>query len=98
MKMLAALSFALLATLSSPARADTGTESCPLVGALALATEECEALRVAYRAELSDCMEKMETMSRARTHAAVANNAHTSRARFITCDKHARGMMAAKAD
>lgn len=98
MKMLAALSFALLATLSGPARADTGAGSCPLVGALANATEPCEALRVAYRAELSDCMDKMEMMSRARAHAASTNNAHSSRARFLICDRHARGVMAAKAD
>lgn len=101
MKMLAALSLALAASLSSPARADAGTatpafKTCPYTGVLADATEECVALRIAYRTYLSDCMTKMEITSRVRAHAGHMSSPQASRARFQICDKHARMMVASR--
>jgi hypothetical protein len=99
MKTLTALSLCLLATLSGPALAEipvkaAPADACPLVGALAAITEDCAALRSNYRAEVSACMDKMHAAANALAGRRTDANSHTSRARFLICDKGAREKMA----
>lgn len=98
MKTLSALSLFLLATLSGPAVAETPVkvtpvDACPLTGPLTEATEDCAALRSAFRAEVNDCMDQMHAYADARAGRRTENNSHSSRARFLICDKSVREEM-----
>jgi hypothetical protein len=92
MKMLSAVSLFLLATLSAPTLAETPVkatpaDACPLVGPLAETTEDCAALRSAYRAEVSKCMDMMHAAADASAGRRTDATSHTSRSRFLICDK-----------
>lgn len=99
MKTLSALSLFLLATLSGSVLAETPVkatpaDACPLVGPLAETTDDCAALRSSYRAEVSDCMDTMRADADALAGQRSAINSHTSRSRFLICDKGVREKMA----
>jgi hypothetical protein len=99
MKTLSPLSLFLLATLSAPTLADTPVKAtpsdvCPLVGPLAETTEDCAALRSAYQAEISECMDKMHAAADASAGRRTDATSHTSRSRFLICDKSLREKMA----
>ena len=99
MKTLSAVSLFLLAALSAPVLAETPVKAtpadvCPLVGPLTETTEDCEALRSAYRAEVSDCMDKMHADADARAGRRTYANSHTSRSRLLICDTGVRETMA----
>ena len=95
MKLKSAFPLLLLCTLAAPVLAETTTgtplaESCPLIGPLDGATEECRALRVTYRAEVAACMDQMRAEADARAGRLTMVNSHTNRARFVTCDAATR--------
>lgn len=99
MKTLTALSLFLLATLSGPVLAETPVkatpgDACPISGPLTETTEDCAALRSAYRAEVSDCMARMHADADARAGRRTENNSHTARSRFVICDKGVREKIA----
>jgi hypothetical protein len=83
----------LLPMLAGPTLADTATASadtCLLNGPLAGATADCQAIRVAYRDRISDCMEAMQADADARAGTKTQMTAHSSRARFLICDSESR--------
>ncbi|NJS38363.1 MAG: hypothetical protein HC783_04350 [Rhodobacteraceae bacterium] len=97
MKTLSRLSILFLLVLSGPALAETmatQTEACPLVGPLADASVDCAALRSAYQAEVSSCMDKLHAEADARAGQRTSVNSHTNRSRFLICDKTVREEMA----
>ena len=99
MKTLSALSLFLLATLSGPAVAETlvkatPVDACPLTGPLTETTEDCAVLRSAFRAEVNDCMDQMHADADARAGRRTYANSHTSRSRFLICDKGLREKLA----
>jgi hypothetical protein len=103
MKTLSAVSLFLLATLSGPVLAETPVkatpaDACPLVGPLAETSVDCKALRSAYRAEVNYCMDRMHADADARAGRKTDVNSHTSRSRFLICDKGVREKMALVVD
>ncbi len=89
MKLTFTFTLFLLAGLSGPTLADTvadASNACSLVGPMGDATEDCRVMRVAYRTEVQDCMDKLSAEADLRAGKATGHNAHTSRARFLTCD------------
>jgi len=81
-----------------PAVAETATDTqllngCQLVGPLSEATEDCKAMRVAFRTEVGDCMNILKAEAEARAGKNAGNNAHTSRARLQICDATVRVKM-----
>ena len=99
MKTFSPLPLVLLAVLSGPAFAETLVkaspgESCPLVGPLTGASEDCSALRSAYRMEVSTCMDRLRAEADARAGQRTTINSHTNRSRYLTCDKGAREKLA----
>ncbi len=99
MNTFSALSLFLLATLSGPVLAETPVkatpaDACSLAGPLTETTDDCTALRSVYRAEVSNCMDKLHADADARAARRTASNSHTSRSRFLLCDKGAREKMA----
>jgi len=88
----------LLATLAGPVMAETATDKqllhgCQLVGPLSEASEDCNAMRVAFRTEVGDCMNNLKAEAHARAGKNAGNNAHTSRARLLICDATVRMKM-----
>ncbi len=84
-----------LGTLAGPGAAETASDTqlssnCKLVGPLIEATEDCKAVRVAFRTEVGDCMNALKSEAEARAGTNAGNNAHTSRARLLTCDTSVR--------
>jgi hypothetical protein len=95
MKLYYAVPLLLLVPLAGPTLADTATsstsaETCSLVGPLAGATADCQAIRVAYRERISDCMEEKQAEADARAGKATQVTAHSSRARYLICDAESR--------
>jgi len=95
MKTKSAFPLFLLAILAGPAMAETATDAqlsdgCQLVGPLRNATEDCKAIRTAFRTEVNDCLNMLHTEAKARAGKANTNNSHASRARFLTCNAAAR--------
>jgi len=98
MKTKSAFPLFLLGALAGPAVAETATDAlllqgCELVGPLREATEDCKALRVAFRTEVGDCMNILKAEAEARAGTNAGNNAHSSRARLLTCDATVRVKM-----
>lgn len=74
-----------------PATAKTSlSETCPLVGPMAGASDECQAIRHAYRARIADCMKEMQAEADARAGQVTRVSAHSNRARYLTCDAESR--------
>ena len=95
MKTLSALSLFLLATLSGPAVAETLVKATPVDACpLTETTEDCAVLRSAFRAEVNDCMDQMHADADARAGRRTYANSHTSRSRFLICDKGLREKLA----
>jgi hypothetical protein len=87
----------LLVVLSGPVLAETTatpTNACPLVGPLADPSLDCAALRSAYQAKVTGCMDKLHAEADARAGQRTSINSHTNRSRFVICDKSVREEMA----
>lgn len=100
MKTVMAFPLFLLAAFSAPAMAETAAaavsaETCKLIGPLEETSEDCKALRAAFRVEVNICMARLRDQAYRSHGAFVRENAHTSRSRFLICDKATRAKMAA---
>lgn len=96
MKLKSAVPLLLLLSLASPALADTavsypGAANCPMTGHVNRVSEECKVFRLAFRAEVSACMD--QRLLAARTSRGATMNSHTSRARFLICDAEVRAKL-----
>ena len=96
MKIKFVLPLLLLSGLAGAAHADSAIKTsavggCDVVGPVANATAECKAVRVAFLAEVSACMDRLR--AEAAAGQASSNNSHTSRARFLACDSATRAKM-----
>lgn len=99
MKPTIAVTFFLLAGFSQPTFADAAKaamQDCALIGPEAGASEDCKALRVAFRTEVNECMTEMKTLSELRSGRATRNTSQSSRARFIICDAAVRQKLGLK--
>ena len=98
-------SFALVlfAVVAGPALAEPASKTapagdCQLVGPITDASDGCKVLRGSYQIELGDCMIRVRMEAAARAAAPVANNAHSSRARYAICDAQTRAKIGITAD
>lgn len=96
MKLRSAAPLFLLLALASPAVAETTTSyleagTCPMTGDLSGLTEDCLAFRLAFRAEVTACME--ERLLASRTSRGAVMNSQSTRARFLICDAEVRAKL-----
>jgi hypothetical protein len=99
MKTLTVLSLFLLATFPGAALAETPVkatpaDACPVIGPLDTTTKDCAALRRAYRAEVKDCMDKLHAEADIKAGRRTDATSHSSRSRYLICDKSVQQAMA----
>jgi hypothetical protein len=102
MKLATAFTALLSFFLASPTLAETTSalvpdEPCHLDGPLNGTTDECRALRIDYRTNVSTCMQQMHAEADARAGGATKVSAHANRARHFTCDAETRATLELKA-
>lgn len=92
--MTIALAFGLFVGTSFAETAATAPDAqCPMKGSPAGLTEECTLLRAAYREGVSSCMHDLKIQAAAQATELYTDNAHTSRARMMICDRQVRDRM-----
>jgi hypothetical protein len=96
MKLKTAAPLLLFLFLSGPALAETtasypGEANCSMTGHASRVSEECKAFRLAFRAEVNACMDRLLLASR--TSWGAAMNSQTNRSRFLICDADVRAKL-----
>jgi|GEM_PF-6730639 len=83
----------LLAGLSGPALAETSStaaKACLQPGPPSVASEDCKAMRIAFRAEVSDCIARMKAQADTAKGLSQHNAPQSTRARLFLCDAKIR--------
>ena len=94
MKLALSLVLLILAGPSGPAAAETVTpvKGCPLAGSYSDASEDCKAMRTAYQAEVTACINNLAAEAAKKYGNRADNSSHGYRARFQICDAEVRAV------
>lgn len=92
--MTIALAFGLFVGTSFAETTSPAPDSqCPLIGPAAGLSEECTLLRATFREGVMLCMQDMKIKAAANATDLYMDNAHSSRARMLICDRQVRDRM-----
>lgn len=92
--MTIALAFGLfVGTAFADTDATAPDAQCPLIGPTQGLSEECTLLRATFREGMTACMQDMKIKAAAHATDIYMDNAHTSRARTMICERQVRDRM-----